>query len=184
MTCRLVSIKPLVIWSNAGMLLIEPLGTNFSEILIKNNTSSYNKMHFKTSSAKCWPFCPGGDELRSLHNNSYQFHAWWAGAIETPWWCIWSILKWVPGKMGYHTCPKGFTSGIKFWQAHTLCWRKVCVFLNCHACHSGGIWVWINLLHKSHSVPILHPTVHHIVTEMCTRAHFCYRMVHCGIYDE
>ena len=35
------------------------------------------------SSAKWRPFCPGGDELRSLHNSSYQFHAWWAGAIET-----------------------------------------------------------------------------------------------------
>ena len=23
----------------------------------------------------------------------------------------------------------------------------------------------------------------HFVTEMCTRAHFCYKMVHCGIWD-
>ena len=28
-----------------------------------------------------------------------------------------------------------------------------------------------------------YPTIHLFVTEMCTRAHFCYKMVHCGIWD-
>ena len=40
------------IWTNAGMLLIGPLGTKFSEILIKIHTFSSKKTHLKMSSAK------------------------------------------------------------------------------------------------------------------------------------
>ena len=47
------------IWTNAGILLIEPLGANFSEILIKILTFSFKKMLFKVSSAKRRPFCLG-----------------------------------------------------------------------------------------------------------------------------
>ena len=38
----------------------------------------------------------------------------------------------------------------------------------------------IVLIHKSHNALVPYPTTHHFVTEMCTRAHFYYRMVHCG----
>ena len=48
-----------IIWTNSGILLIGPLATNFSEILIKINTFLYNKMHWKMSSGKCRPFCFG-----------------------------------------------------------------------------------------------------------------------------
>ena len=36
-----------IIWTNARILLIGPLGTNFNEILIKNHTLSLKKIHFK-----------------------------------------------------------------------------------------------------------------------------------------
>ena len=36
-----------IIWTNAGILLIGPLGTNFSEILIIIHTFSFKKMHQK-----------------------------------------------------------------------------------------------------------------------------------------
>ena len=49
-----------IIWTNAGLLSIGTLGTNFSEILITIYTFSFTKMHLKLSSAKWWPFCPGG----------------------------------------------------------------------------------------------------------------------------
>ena len=42
-----------IIWTNAGILLIGPLGTNFSEILIN---TSLNKIRLKMSSAKCCSF--------------------------------------------------------------------------------------------------------------------------------
>ena len=48
-----------IIWTNAGILLIGPLGTNFSEILIGIQTISFKKMHLKMSSAKWRPFCLG-----------------------------------------------------------------------------------------------------------------------------
>ena len=46
------------IWTNAG-ILFGPLRTNFSEIVIKVQTFSFTKMHFKMSSGKCRPSCLG-----------------------------------------------------------------------------------------------------------------------------
>ena len=51
--------RQAIIITNAGILLIWPLGTNFSEILIKMNTFSFKKMRLKMSSAKWRPFCLG-----------------------------------------------------------------------------------------------------------------------------
>ena len=47
-----------IIWTNVGILFIWPLGTNFSEILIKIDTFSFRKIHSKMS-AKWLPFCHG-----------------------------------------------------------------------------------------------------------------------------
>ena len=46
-----------IIWTKAEILLIGPLGTNFSEILIKIYIFSFKKMHFKLSLGNWWPFC-------------------------------------------------------------------------------------------------------------------------------
>ena len=51
--------RQAIIWINAGLLLIGPLGTNFTEILIEILTFSSKKMHLKVSSAKRQPFCLG-----------------------------------------------------------------------------------------------------------------------------
>ena len=48
-----------IICTNARILLIEPLGANFSEISIEVQTFSFKKMNFKISSAKWRPFCLG-----------------------------------------------------------------------------------------------------------------------------
>ena len=48
-----------IVWTSAGILLIGPLGTNLSEILIEIQTFSFKKMHMKMSSAKQRPFCVG-----------------------------------------------------------------------------------------------------------------------------
>ena len=39
--------RQAIIWSNAGLLLIGPIGTNFSEILIKILTYSFKKVRLK-----------------------------------------------------------------------------------------------------------------------------------------
>ena len=55
--------RQAIIWTNAGILLIGPLRTNFSEILSEIHSFSFKKMHFKMSSAKWRPFCLGLNEL-------------------------------------------------------------------------------------------------------------------------
>ena len=39
--------RQAIIWTNAGILLIEPLGTNFSEILIKIYALSFRRYTWK-----------------------------------------------------------------------------------------------------------------------------------------
>ena len=58
--------RQAIIWTNAGILLIGPLGTNFSEILIGIQTFSFKKMHLKMSSAKWRPLCLGLNVLTSI----------------------------------------------------------------------------------------------------------------------
>ena len=56
--------RQAIIWTNAGILLIGPLGTNFIEILIGIQTFSFKKVHLKMSSAKWRPFCLGLNVLK------------------------------------------------------------------------------------------------------------------------
>ena len=44
--------RQAIIWTNAGILLIRTLGTNFSEILGKIHSFSFSQMHLKMSSVK------------------------------------------------------------------------------------------------------------------------------------
>ena len=74
-----------IIWTNAGILLTGPLGTNFSEILIVIQTFSFKKMDLKISSAKWRPFCLGLNVLRpvpegfvvTMHERAWEHQVWW-----------------------------------------------------------------------------------------------------------
>ena len=46
------SLRQAITWTNAGILLIGPLGTNFDEILIKIHTFSLKKIHLKMTFGK------------------------------------------------------------------------------------------------------------------------------------
>ena len=48
--------RQAIIWINAGILLIRPLGTNFREILSEIDIFEFQKMYLKTSSEKWRPF--------------------------------------------------------------------------------------------------------------------------------
>ena len=61
--------RQAIIWNNAGLLLNEPLGTNFSEISIRIQTFSFKKMHLNMSSAKWRPFCLGLNVLTNAVTN-------------------------------------------------------------------------------------------------------------------
>ena len=63
--------RQTIIWTNDGIVLIGPLGTNFSEILIGIQTFSFKKMHLKMSSAKWRLFCLGLNVLKPFLNQ------WW-----------------------------------------------------------------------------------------------------------
>ena len=58
--------RQAIIWTNAGILLIGPLGTN-SEILIEINTFSFKKMSLKMLSGKWQPFRLGLNVLTIGH---------------------------------------------------------------------------------------------------------------------
>ena len=55
--------RQAIIWTNAGILLIGPPGTNFSEIVIGIQIFSIKEMQLKMSSVKWRPFCLGLNEL-------------------------------------------------------------------------------------------------------------------------
>ena len=70
MACRMDGTKPLS--ANAATLLIGPLGTSFSEILVGIQTFSFKETRLKMASAKWRPFCLGLDEL-----NLHMSRIWW-----------------------------------------------------------------------------------------------------------
>ena len=55
--------RQAIIWNIAGIMLIGPLGTNFSEILIGIQTFPFKKLHLKTYSEKWHLFFLGLNEL-------------------------------------------------------------------------------------------------------------------------
>ena len=58
--------RQAIIWTNAGILLIRTLGTNFSEILGEIHSFSFSKMQLKMWSAKWRLFGHGLNELIQL----------------------------------------------------------------------------------------------------------------------
>ena len=60
--------RQAIIWTNAGILSIRNLGTNFSEIFSEIHAFSFKKMHWKMSSAKWRPLCLGLNVLKTYHS--------------------------------------------------------------------------------------------------------------------
>ena len=55
--------RQVITWTNAGILLIGPFRTHFSEILMVIHTFPFKKMHLKMLTGKWWPFCLGVNVL-------------------------------------------------------------------------------------------------------------------------
>ena len=75
------------IWTNAGILLIGPWGTNFSEIVIGIQTFSFKKIHLQMPSANWRPFCPDLNVLKSKLwiNNIYLLYHGWGTTQQCEW---------------------------------------------------------------------------------------------------
>ena len=96
--------RQAIIWTSAGLLLIGPLGTNFSEILIEILTFSFKKTHLEVSSAKRRPLGLNvltlelpGDFARSQQSFSMKSSGHWATNVpclhqHMPMWCQYTEL--------------------------------------------------------------------------------------------
>ena len=84
-----------IIRTNAGVLLIRPLGTNFSEILIEILIFSFKKMRLKVSSAKRRPFCLGLNVLTKPPSNHII-------TLTHPPWTKWLALRRWHFQMHFH----------------------------------------------------------------------------------
>ena len=85
--------RQAIIWTNDGILLIGPLGTNFSEIISKIHTFLFKKMLLKTSSAKGRPFCLGLNVLNEKNKcgikpSTEAYHTEWDGVVGGGWWVV------------------------------------------------------------------------------------------------
>ena len=81
--------RQAIIWTNAGILLIRTLGTNFSETLGEIHSCSFSKMHLEMSSAKWRIFGLGLNELEmppfyviTRQGWDYIVYVWWAFVIS------------------------------------------------------------------------------------------------------
>ena len=76
--------RQAITWTNVGILLIGPLGTIFSEMLIDIHTFSFKKIHLIMSSGKWRPFCLGLSVLMPClsmcSHKVLSVHTW-----EWPW---------------------------------------------------------------------------------------------------
>ena len=66
--------RQAIIWTNAGILLIGPLETKFSRLLIEIHTFSFKKVRLKMSSWKWRPSCLGLNVLTSSYAVQFKFY--------------------------------------------------------------------------------------------------------------
>ena len=114
--------RQAIIWTNARILLIGPLGTNFNGIFIGMQTFSFRKMHLKISSAKWHSYCRGLNVLRSrlwmtgkvevtwLAQHSFDVFPFYFTSTSTAIPMVWLVVgfEWILGNHSSKTFPSGF----------------------------------------------------------------------------
>ena len=90
--------RQAITWTNVHILLIGPIGTNFSEVLIEIHTFSSKQIHLKISSGKWRPFCLGLNVLSQ-----------------------WCLGCWIPLKLLF--C-KLFHSDLLLWKDKCKLWVR------------------------------------------------------------
>ena len=118
-----------IIWTNVGILLIGPLRTNFSEILIEIQTFSLKIMHLKMSSSKWRPFCPWEDELTLqvlCHSGIPEPQFQWVH-LHMPWYITVLNYKWAYSGLDTNGCPLGNSKYILLSDNLNIClWLSAC----------------------------------------------------------
>ena len=113
--------RQAIIWTNDGILLIGPLWTNFSEILIGIKTFSFKKMHLKMLSAKWRPFFPSLNVLMTgvIMTKTARTHVVPTQYMSTLWYPAWTpCINSILSSVFYHYISKIYHPG--FIQLLTL----------------------------------------------------------------
>ena len=130
------SWRQAIIWTNAVIFLIWPLGTNFSEILIKIHIFSFKKMHLKMLSVKCRHFC--------LCLNVSGAHIIHELIIQIPWsYTLTRISIWVIQSLRIMHIAVG--TGTELWRNCTIskCKKSKLMFLYIKPFVSWGAALWV-----------------------------------------
>ena len=124
--------RQAITWTNVGILLIGPLGTNFSEMLIEIHTFSFKKIHLKMSSGKWRRFCLGLNVLKFVPRGPVN---------KIP--ALVQIIAWhQPGaKPLSETMLVCFTDAYMEHSASLGYWQNPCTHANwTHMIDWAGIW--------------------------------------------
>ena len=116
-----------IIWTNAEILLIRTLGTNFSEIRGKIHSFSFNKMHLEMSSANGRLFTLGLNELKRSPVNimlSCRQHYPTPGC-ENQW--IWVVVS-----KAVDTTGPNLHIGYNTLMSMTVARERTCSWHSCH----------------------------------------------------
>ena len=108
--------RQAIIWTDDGIFLIGPVGTNFSEILSEIHIFSFKKKLFKASSAKWRPFCLG------LNMLTRQYYICIIRLCDD-WFKIW--FCWTPIRLWAWMCNYTPTLHIKWMKWLTHIWISV-----------------------------------------------------------
>ena len=111
--------RQAIIWTNAGILLIRPLGTNIQWNLDRNSYIFIQEKAFKTSSGKRRPFCPGRNvfliRIIDLHNR-------WSSVVT---FCLfWHNLAMYRPVSNWTQTEPAYDDVIK-WKHFPRCWPFV-----------------------------------------------------------
>ena len=111
-----------IIWTNAGILLIRKLGTNFSEILSEIRIFSLKKMLLKMSSAKWQQICLG---LKVLTSPKLTYVNWNGESIFS--------------RSSVLTIPTGFSYILDIWSDYFYIFLIQSFFISNFESHVGKI---------------------------------------------
>ena len=146
--------RQAIIWTNAGILLIRLLGTNFNEMFIEILTFSFMKMRLKVSSAKWRPFCLGLNVLNQVgaffcHRASHgdvmaweRFPHYWSFGRKPPWITSKWAGKALPCCKSKQDVEQTVESSV-VWDAMTSMWRQytpLCCTCDTQMCSIENIW--------------------------------------------
>ena len=137
--------RQAITWTNADLLSIGPLGTNFNENGIKIWSFSFMKIHLKMLSDKMWPFCLGGDELKMLSANQQPFCSGLIMLLNFSESC--KIMAFAKQPVGFITKLvaahhyRGRAQGLYFLQATPEVQNRYCQLS--HSSWSGWFETWV-----------------------------------------